>query len=100
VVVAGMEGALPTVVGGLVSVPVVAVPTNVGYGASLGGLAALLGMLNSCSPNVAVVNIGNGFGAGCFAALANRVDVRPAEPEPAAPARRPARRGTRKARHG
>jgi len=73
VVVAGMEGALPTVVGGLVGVPVVAVPTAVGYGASLGGLAALLGMLNSCAPNVAVVNIGNGFGAGCFAALANRI---------------------------
>ncbi len=73
VVAAGMEGALPSVVGGLVGVPVVAVPTPVGYGASFGGLAALLGMLNSCSPNVTVVNIGNGFGAGYFAALANRV---------------------------
>lgn len=72
VVVAGMEGALPSVVGGLVGVPVVAVPAPVGYGASFGGLSALLGMLNSCSPNVAVVNIGNGFGAGYFAALANR----------------------------
>jgi NCAIR mutase (PurE)-related protein len=69
VVVAGMEGALPTAVGGLVGIPVVAVPTSVGYGAHLGGVAALLGMLNSCSPNVAVVNIDNGFGAGFYAAL-------------------------------
>ncbi len=68
VVVAGMEGALPSVVAGLVSVPVVAVPTSVGYGASFGGLAALLGMLNSCANGVAVVNIDNGFGAAAFAA--------------------------------
>ncbi len=66
---AGMEGALPSVVGGLVAVPVIAVPTSVGYGASLGGVAALLGMLNSCSPNTAVVNIDNGFGAGYMACL-------------------------------
>lgn len=72
VVVAGMEGALPSVVGGLVGVPVIAVPTSVGYGASFGGLAALLGMLNSCASNVAVVNIDNGFGAGYIAALINR----------------------------
>jgi NCAIR mutase (PurE)-related protein len=64
---AGMEGALPTVVAGLVQVPVIAVPTSVGYGAAFGGIAALLGMLNSCAPNVAVVNIDNGFGAACFA---------------------------------
>jgi NCAIR mutase (PurE)-related protein len=68
IVVAGMEGALPSVVGGLVERPVVAVPTSVGYGASFGGLAALLGMLNSCAAGVAVVNIDNGFGAGCLAA--------------------------------
>jgi hypothetical protein len=73
VCVAGMEGALPSVVGGLVGVPVIAVPAPVGYGASFGGLSALLGMLNSCSSNVVVVNIGNGFGAGYFAALTNRV---------------------------
>jgi NCAIR mutase (PurE)-related protein len=72
VVVAGMEGALPSVVGGLVGVPVVAVPTSVGYGASFGGAAALLGMLNSCSSNVSVVNIDNGFGAGFVASLINR----------------------------
>ena len=70
--VAGMEGALPSVVGGLVEVPVIAVPTSVGYGASFGGLAALLGMLNSCSSNVTVVNIDNGFGAGYVASLINR----------------------------
>ena len=64
---AGMEGALPTVVAGLVSAPVIAVPTSVGYGAAFGGVAALLGMLNSCAPNVAVVNIDNGFGAACLA---------------------------------
>ncbi|MGI4854438.1 MAG: nickel pincer cofactor biosynthesis protein LarB, partial [Janthinobacterium lividum] len=64
VVCAGMEGALPSVVGGLVAVPVIAVPTSVGYGAAFGGVTALLGMLNSCSPNVTVVNIDNGFGAG------------------------------------
>ena len=69
VVCAGMEGALPSVVGGLVAVPVIAVPTSVGYGAAFGGVAALLGMLNSCSPNVTVVNIDNGFGAGYCAAL-------------------------------
>lgn len=69
IVVAGMEGALPSVVGGLVSVPVIAVPTSVGYGASLGGLAALLGVLNSCASNVVVVNIDNGFGAGYAASL-------------------------------
>ena len=67
IVVAGMEGALPSVVGGLVSVPVVAVPTSVGYGASFGGIAALLGMLNSCANGVSVVNIDNGFGAACVA---------------------------------
>ena len=68
IVVAGMEGALPSVVAGLVSIPVIAVPTSVGYGASFGGLAALLGMLNSCANGVAVVNIDNGFGAAAFAA--------------------------------
>ncbi len=72
IVVAGMEGALPSVVGGLVKVPVIAVPTSVGYGASFGGLAALLGMLNSCASNVTVVNIDNGFGAGFVASLINR----------------------------
>jgi hypothetical protein len=72
VVVAGMEGALPSVVAGLVSTPVIAVPTSVGYGTGLGGLAALLGMLNSCSPGMAVVNIDNGFGAGCMADAINR----------------------------
>jgi pyridinium-3,5-biscarboxylic acid mononucleotide synthase len=72
VVAAGMEGALPSVVGGLVSVPVIAVPTSIGYGASFNGLAALLGMLNSCSSNVTVVNIDNGFGAGFVASLINR----------------------------
>ena len=70
---AGMEGALPSAVGGLVAVPVIAVPTSVGYGASFGGLAALLGMLNSCSSNVSVVNIDNGFGAAYVATLINRV---------------------------
>jgi NCAIR mutase (PurE)-related protein len=73
VVVAGMEGALPSVVGGLVERPVVAVPTSVGYGASFGGLAALLGMLNSCAAGVTVVNIDNGFGGGYAAAMMNRV---------------------------
>ena len=72
IVAAGMEGALPSVVGGLVSVPVIAVPTSIGYGASFGGVAALLGMLNSCSSNVTVVNIDNGFGAGFVASLINR----------------------------
>jgi pyridinium-3,5-biscarboxylic acid mononucleotide synthase len=73
IVVAGMEGALPSVVAGLVGVPVIAVPTSIGYGASFHGLAALLGMLNSCSPNVAVVNIDNGFGAGYIASMINRL---------------------------
>ncbi len=73
VVCAGMEGALPSVVGGLVSAPVIAVPTSVGYGASFHGLAALLGMLNSCASNVTVVNIDNGFGAGYVASLINRL---------------------------
>ena len=72
VVVAGMEGALPSVVGGLTGVPLVAVPTSVGYGTSFGGLAALLAMLNSCAPGVSVVNIDNGFGAGVFAARVAR----------------------------
>jgi hypothetical protein len=72
IVVAGMEGALPSVVGGLVDRPVIAVPTSVGYGASFGGVTALLGMLNSCAAGVSVVNIDNGFGAGCIAAMINR----------------------------
>jgi NCAIR mutase (PurE)-related protein len=73
VVVAGMEGALPSVVAGLVSVPVIAVPTSVGYGASFGGIAALLGMLNSCASGVSVVNIDNGFGAANIASLINHL---------------------------
>jgi hypothetical protein len=73
IVVAGMEGALPSVVGGLVRAPVIAVPTSVGYGASFGGVAALLGMLNSCAPGVAVVNIDNGFGAACIASQINHL---------------------------
>jgi hypothetical protein len=73
IVVAGMEGALPSVVGGLVSKPVIAVPTSIGYGTHFGGVAALLGMLNSCASGVAVVNIDNGFGAGCVASLINRL---------------------------
>jgi pyridinium-3,5-biscarboxylic acid mononucleotide synthase len=73
VCVAGMEGALPSVVGGLVGVPVIAVPTSTGYGASFGGVAALLGMLNSCASNVTVVNIDNGFGAACVAGCINRL---------------------------
>jgi NCAIR mutase (PurE)-related protein len=73
VVCAGMEGALPSVVGGLVGVPVIAVPTSVGYGAAFKGVAALLGMMNSCASNVSVVNIDNGFGAGYVAALINRL---------------------------
>jgi NCAIR mutase (PurE)-related protein len=73
IVCAGMEGALPSVVGGLVAAPVIAVPTSVGYGASFHGLAALLGMLNSCASNVTVVNIDNGFGAGYAASLINRL---------------------------
>jgi NCAIR mutase (PurE)-related protein len=71
--VAGMEGALPSVVGGLVAAPVIAIPTSVGYGASFGGVAALLGMLNSCASNVTVVNIDNGFGAACVASCINRL---------------------------
>lgn len=77
VVVAGMEGALPSVVGGLTDKPVVAVPTSVGYGASLGGLTALFAMLNSCVPGIAVMNIDNGFGAGC---LAHRINTLPESP--------------------
>ena len=73
IVVAGMEGALPSVVSGLVSVPVIAVPTSIGYGASFGGLAALLGMLNSCASGVSVVNLDNGFGAGNIASLINHL---------------------------
>lgn len=73
VVVAGMEGALASVVGGLTDKPVIAVPTSVGYGASFGGLSALLGMLNSCAPTVAVMNIDNGFGAGVFSSVVNRL---------------------------
>jgi len=85
VVVAGMEGALPSVVGGLVDRPLIAVPTSVGYGASFGGLAALLAMLNSCASGVTVVNIDNGFGAGCAAARINALCVaaRSKEREPA-----------------
>ncbi len=75
IVVAGMEGALPSVVAGLVDKPVIAVPTSIGYGASMGGLAALLGMLNSCASGVTVVNIDNGFGAALAATLMNRVGI-------------------------
>jgi NCAIR mutase (PurE)-related protein len=77
VVVAGMEGALPSVVGGLIDRPIVAVPTSVGYGMNLGGVAALLAMLNSCSPGITVVNVDNGFGAGVAAAHINRVGEAP-----------------------
>jgi len=73
VVVAGMDGVLPTVVSGLFSRPVIAVPTSIGYGASMGGISALLTMLNSCAAGVAVVNIDNGFGAGRMASLLNQV---------------------------
>lgn len=73
IVVAGMEGALPSVVGGLTSCPIIAVPTSIGYGASLGGITALLAMLNSCAPGITVVNIDNGFGAGVAAAMINKV---------------------------
>jgi NCAIR mutase (PurE)-related protein len=76
VVAAGMEGALASVVGGLVAVPVIAVPTSVGYGASFGGVSALLTMLNSCVPGVATVNIDNGFAAGYIAGMINRLAVR------------------------
>ncbi|MBU4009505.1 MAG: AIR carboxylase family protein, partial [Proteobacteria bacterium] len=72
IVVAGMEGALPSVVAGMVSRPVIAVPTSIGYGVSMGGLTALFAMLNSCSSNIAVVNIDNGFGAGYMASIINR----------------------------
>jgi pyridinium-3,5-biscarboxylic acid mononucleotide synthase len=75
IVVAGMEGALPSVVAGLVDTPVIAVPTSIGYGASFGGIAALLGMLNSCAGGVTVVNIDNGFGAALAATLINRVGL-------------------------
>lgn len=77
VVVAGMEGALPSVVGGLIDRPIIAVPTSVGYGTSLKGIAALLAMLNTCVPGISVVNIDNGFGAGVMAALINRVGEKP-----------------------
>jgi NCAIR mutase (PurE)-related protein len=73
IVVAGMEGALPSVVAGMVSVPVIGVPTSIGYGASFGGVAALLGMLNSCANGVSVVNIDNGYGAGCIASMINHL---------------------------
>ena len=73
IVVAGMEGALPSVVAGMVGVPVIGVPTSVGYGASFGGVAALLGMLNSCANGVSVVNIDNGYGAGCIARMINHL---------------------------
>lgn len=73
IVVAGMEGALPSVVAGMVNVPVIAVPTSIGYGASFGGVAALLGMLNSCANGVSVVNIDNGYGAGCIASMINHL---------------------------
>src|SRR5665811_1492450 len=81
VVVAGMDGALPSVVGGLVDVPVIAVPTSVGYGAAFGGISALLTMLTSCAAGITVVNIDNGFGAGFAAALINRLGSAP-EPVP------------------
>lgn len=84
VVVAGMEGALPSVVAGLVDTPVIAVPTSVGYGTGLGGIAALLGMLNSCAPGMAVVNIDNGFGAACMASLIVRGQLRQEVKEEAA----------------
>jgi NCAIR mutase (PurE)-related protein len=79
IVVAGMEGALPSVVGGLVERPIIAVPTSIGYGASFGGIAALLAMLNSCAAGVSVVNIDNGFGAGCAAAKINTLAIRARE---------------------
>ena len=82
VVVAGMEGALASVVGGVVSKPVIGVPTSVGYGASFGGVAPLLAMLNSCAAGVAVVNIDNGFGAGYMAALINEMAVAQPEAQP------------------
>ena len=91
IVCAGMEGALPSVVGGLVGAPVIAVPTSVGYGAAFGGVAALLGMLNSCSPNVCVVNIDNGFGAAYVAASMVRSGLRTEMPDPKAEAQRSVR---------
>jgi pyridinium-3,5-biscarboxylic acid mononucleotide synthase len=78
IVIAGMEGALPSVVAGMVKAPVIAVPTSIGYGTSFNGMTALLGMLNSCSSNIAVVNIDNGFGAGCMASSINHVSTPPA----------------------
>jgi hypothetical protein len=75
--VAGMEGALPSVIAGLVKIPVIAVPTSIGYGASFGGIAALLAMLNSCAPGVSVVNINNGFGAACQADMINKMAAKP-----------------------
>jgi hypothetical protein len=78
IVVAGMEGALPSVVAGLIDKPVIAVPTSIGYGVALGGIAPLLGMLNACSGGVVVVNIDNGFGAAMAATLINRVGLRSA----------------------
>jgi hypothetical protein len=103
VVCAGMEGALPSVVGGLVSSPVIAVPTSTGYGASLGGLAPLFTMLNSCAAGVSVVNIDNGFGAGYIAALIGRADTRAgtgqgANAAKAKPSRKPAARRKKQAR--
>jgi len=83
IVVAGMEGALPSVVGGLVDRPVIAVPTSIGYGASFNGLAALLAMLNSCAPGITVVNIDNGFGAAAAATLMNRLSCLPEKNLPA-----------------
>lgn len=85
IVVAGMEGALPSVVGGLTGTPLVAVPTSVGYGMSLGGVAALLGMLNSCAPGVVVVNVDNGFGAGVHAARVARASARAVSGPPTTP---------------
>jgi len=81
VVVAGMEGALASVVGGLVPCPVIGVPTSIGYGASFGGISALLTMLNSCASGVSVVNIDNGFGAGYQASLINKLAISEASPE-------------------
>ena len=77
IAVAGMEGALPSVIGGLADAPVIAVPTSVGYGASLGGIAALLSMLNTCASGVSVVNIDNGFGAGYLANIINHMKQKP-----------------------
>jgi NCAIR mutase (PurE)-related protein len=92
VVVAGMEGALPSVVAGLISKPIIAVPTSIGYGASFGGLAALLGMLNSCASGMTVVNIDNGFGAGYAASQINALASATQEPaQPASPLPRPMR---------